>query len=406
MKPSSLPAALLLAVLALAATVRPAAADTGRTVLADTFKLKLSGRVQTLYQHSAPDGDADAKLYGGATGTRPQAQATSLMRIRRGRLVMEGFAYDPRLEYNVQLELAGQSVSLKRAFVNWRLHGADAQLRAGKFKVPFGRQQLTSSFQQQLADRSLVSDEFAKGDDDGVMVWGLPAGGRLEYYAGVFNGEGNNRNSQQDGFNQLAARVAVSPLGAVPYAGPALEGSPRLTFSIGVNGNLNGGWLHEVNGAAGLQPPSRTCTAEGCTVDEGDDARIVHLGADAAVRWRGVSASAELFGRTVDPRQAGLGRREARGWYAQAGAFVIPARLEGGVRVGRLDPDADRTMDRVREVTPFANAYVHGHDLKVQVDYTLLSTEVADARAGGTRGTRLDEGRLRVQLQFQCQPPR
>ncbi|HEU0014307.1 MAG TPA: porin [Longimicrobium sp.] len=404
MKPSSFRAALVLAVLALAGA-RPAAAAE-RTAPADTFRLRVSGRVQSLYQYSAPDGEADAKLNGGATGTRPQAQATSLLRIRRGRLVMEGFAYDPRLEYNVQLELAGPSVSLKRAFVNWRLAGADAQLRAGKFKVPFGRQQLTSSFQQQLADRSPVTDEFAKGDDDGVMVWGLPAGGRLEYYAGVFNGEGNNRNAQQDALNQLAARVAVSPLGAVPYAGPALENPRRLTFSLGLNANLNGGWLHEVNGVAGMQPPSRTCTAEGCSEDAGDDARIVHRGADAAVRWRGVSASAELFGRTVDPRQDGLDRREARGWYAQAGAFVLPGRLEGGMRLGRLDPDAGRTMDRVRELAAFANGYVHGHDLKVQVDYTFLSTETADARVGGTRATRLDEGRLRVQLQFQFQPPR
>lgn len=404
MNPSSRRAARVLAVLALAAGARPAAASAQAPP--DTFKLRVSGRVQTLYQYSAPDREADAKLTGGAAGTRPQAQATSLLRIRRGRLVMEGFAYDPRLEYSVQLELAGSSVSLKRAFVNWRLAGADAQLRAGKFKVPFGRQQLTSSFQQQLADRSLVSDEFAKGDDDGVMVWGLPAGGRLEYFAGVFNGEGNNRNSQQDAFNQFAARVAVSPLGAVPYAGPALEGSRRPTFSLGLNASWNGGWLHEVNGVAGMQPPSRTCTAEGCTVDAGDDARVVHLGADAAVRWGGFSASAELFGRTVDPRQDGLDRREARGWYAQAGAFAIPRRLEGGVRVGRLDPDAGRTMDRVRERAAFANGYVHGHDLKVQVDYTFLSTETADARVGGTRATWLDEGRLRVQLQFQFQPPR
>jgi hypothetical protein len=62
-------------------------------------------------------------------------------------------------------------------------------------------------------------------------------------------------------------------------------------------------------------------------------------------------------------------------------------------------------MDRVREVTPFANWYVHGHDLKVQADYTCLSTETADARVGGAAAAWLREGRLRVQLQFQFQPP-
>ena len=393
-----------LALLCLCAAARPAPAAAAGAP-ADTFKLKVSARLQTLYQYSRPDAAADAKLYGAAAGTRALPQSTSLLRIRRGRLVMEGFAWDPGLEYNVQLELAGQSVSLKRAYVNWRAAGPDLQLRAGKFKVPFGRQQLTSSFQQQLSDRSAASDEFARGDDDGVMVWGLPAGGRVEYYAGVFNGEGNNRNSQQDAHDQLAARFVVAPLGAVPYSGPALGGPRDLRFALGVNATLNGGWMQEVNGVSGLQAPTRTCTPSGCSDDHGDDARITALGADAALRWRGVSASAELFRRTAAPRQAGLADRTARGWYAQGGAFLVPARLEAGLRLGGLDLDTSRPMDRTREVTPFVNGYVHGHDLKLQADYGFLRSEVPDARAGGTRAAWLAERRLRVQLQLQFQPP-
>jgi hypothetical protein len=284
--------------------------------------------------------------------------------------------------------------------------GADAQLRAGKFKVPFGRQQLTSSFQQQLADRSLVSDEFARGDDDGVMVWGTPAGGRVEYYLGVFNGEGNNRNAQQDGANQWAARLVVAPLGPFAYTGSALQASDKVSLALGLNANLNGGWLYDVNGVAGLQGPTHSCTAQGCTADRGDQASVLSTGADAALRWRGLSASAAVFRRSVDPRQAGLARREATGWYAQVGAFAVPARLEAGVRVGALDPDDTRAMDRVRELTPFVNYYVHGHDLKLQADYTRLSTELPDARAGGAESTWLREGRLRLQLQVAFQPPR
>jgi phosphate-selective porin len=208
-----------LAGLALASAGVPRAAFGSTAAPADTFRLTLSGRVQTLYPYSAPDADADAKLHGTAPGTRAEPQATSLLRIRRGRLVMEGFAHDPRLEYDVQLELAGQSVTLKRAFANWRMANGAAQLRAGKFKVPFGRQQLTSSFQQQASDRSLVSDEFARGDDDGVMLWGLPAAGRVEYYAGVFNGEGNNRNAQQDASTSSRCAWRCRRWGASPTPG-------------------------------------------------------------------------------------------------------------------------------------------------------------------------------------------
>jgi len=400
-------AARALALLGLCAAARPAPAAAAPAAPADTFKVKVSARLQTLYQYSRPDAAADAKVYGSAAGTRPLAQSTSLLRIRRGRLVMEGFAWDPGLEYNLQLELAGPGVTLKRAYVNWRAHGPELQLRAGKFKVPFGRQQLTSSAQQQVSDRSAASDEFAKGDDDGLMVWGLPAGGRVEYYAGVFNGEGNNHNSQQDARDQLAARFVVAPLGAVPYTGPALDGPRDLRVAFGIDATRNGGWLQEVNGVAGMQAPTRTCTPAGCSDDHGDDARITALGADAALRWRGLSASAELFRRTAAPRQAGLAERRAEGWYAQGGAFLVPARLEAGIRVSGMDLDTSRPMDRTREVTPFVNGYLHGHDLKLQADYGFLRTEVPDARAGGTRATWLAERRLRVQFQLQLhfQPP-
>ena len=47
-------------------------------------------------------------------------------------------------------------------------------LKAGQYKVPFGRQQLTSSGNQQFVDRSVVSDTFARGRDIGVQLWGTP----------------------------------------------------------------------------------------------------------------------------------------------------------------------------------------------------------------------------------------
>jgi phosphate-selective porin OprO/OprP len=357
------------------------------------FRIELGGRLQVLYQYAAPDAATNEKLYGPTFANRPTPEATSLFRIRRGRVGLEGFLYDPSLQFNVQLELAGQSMSLKRSYVNYRMAGSALQLRAGKFKVPFGRQQLTSIFNQQLVERSLVSDDFAKGDDDGVMLWGEPSAGRVEYYLGAFNGEGNNRNSQQDAANQLALRVAVSPLGKMPYAGPA-TGTRTPRFAIGANANVNGGWLTEVNGVPGMQAPMETCTAGACVTDFGDDARITVAGIDAAMRWNGIAWIAERFRRAVDPREPGLATLESHGWYTQLGGFVVRDRVELGARVGRLDPAVAASNDEIRESSSFLNVYIRGTEMKIQTDFTLVRTQIASA----TAVSQLNDGRLRTQL--------
>ena len=51
----------------------------------------------------------------------------------------------------------------------------------GQYKVPFGRQEMTSSGSQQFVDRSLVSNEFARGRDIGVSVQGAVWSNKLEY---------------------------------------------------------------------------------------------------------------------------------------------------------------------------------------------------------------------------------
>ena len=52
---------------------------------------------------------------------------------------------------------------------------------------------MTSSGNQQFVDRSLVSDEFARGRDTGFAVQGALRSNKLEYRAGVFNGNGLTR---------------------------------------------------------------------------------------------------------------------------------------------------------------------------------------------------------------------
>jgi hypothetical protein len=330
---------------------------------------------QALYQLDAPDGATNRVVAGGDYTAAPE-QETSLFRLRRARLGVQGHIWTPELQYHLQAELAGTSATLKRVYLNWQALGPALQLQGGKFKPPFGRQQLTGYARQQAVDRSIASDEFARGEDDGVMLWGTPAEGVLEWYAGVFNGEGNNRNAQQDAANLWAARLVWSPFGRVAYAGPALSPSATPRVAVGAAATLNGGWLFDVNDTVGIQGPQESCVGGVCVLDTGDDAQVVQLAAELAFTWRGLSASGEYFRRDVDPVQDTLRDLRAEGWYAQAGLMVLPRRLELGGRYAVLDRDTRSRAGEVRELTPFASWFVHGHDLKLQADYSLLRTHL------------------------------
>jgi hypothetical protein len=343
------------------------------------FQVRMVGRIQTLYQHTSP---ARAVAESG-----PVAGDTSLFRVHRARVGFTGWVGDPRLEFELQADLAGQSAFLRRAWAGWRLRGDAAQLRAGRFIMPFGRQQMTPLFSQPTADRVSLAETFGRGHDDGAMVWGLPAKGRVEYYAGVFNGDGFNRNTQQDASNLWVARAVAAPLGRLAYTGSALgAGAPRV--AVGASASRNRGALHDLNAVRGIQTPTRACTASACTTDWGDDAVIRTAGADVALRWRGTQWMAETFRRELRPRADTLPAVHARGWYAQGGALVVPGRVEVGARYARLVPNRARPDTRVAETNPFAIAYLRGHDVKVMADW-LHTRETAPAGPATTRRARV-----------------
>jgi phosphate-selective porin len=358
------------------------------------YKLNLGGRLQMYYEYDRPDPNTNEVQYGTSFASKPAIEDTSQFRIRRGRFVMDGNVFQKALQYEVQLELAGSSTFLKRAYLNWKQNDA-LQFRVGRFKAPFGRQQLASIFKQEFTDRSLVTNTFTKGDDDGAMVWGMPRNGHYEYYFGVFNGDGTNANTQQDSHNQWFGRAVWSPTGMFAYSESALGMPAKPQWSLGVNGSLNGGWLYEVNGKNGMQPPMQTCTTAGCLVDQGDNSSISFLGVDSSAKWKGLFWEGEYFVRRADPRQPNLRNVTAKGWYQQVGFFVQPNKHEIGFRYGILDPSNNTINDRTKERGVFYNYYMLGHDYKIQTEYSEFLTETSTATP---RMIQLEERRVRVQF--------
>jgi len=128
-------------------------------------------------------------------GTSSPGSSKGSFRIRRAKTELTGWVWRRELTYELQLSWAGAEPGtsttspLEDFILNWDASKNQRfQIAVGQFKVPLGRQEMTSSNRLEFADRDLLSGEFSRGRDVGVQLWGLLGKGKVEYRAGLFNG--------------------------------------------------------------------------------------------------------------------------------------------------------------------------------------------------------------------------
>ncbi|MFN2446030.1 MAG: porin [Vicinamibacterales bacterium] len=284
--------------------------------------------------------------------------------VPRARTKAAGWIYSEHLSYRFELDWAEGPV-LEDLFLSWNASRTGAfEIQVGQFKVPFGRQRLTSSGAQQFVDRAVVSRDFTKGRDIGLQVKGLLAEKRMEYRVGVFNGAGQNTLSD-DGRLQYNGRVVLQPFGEVKYSEGDLDDAEAPLLAIA--GNFE---IHDRRGVAA-----------------GDGREHVIVATDVAFYYRGFSLLGELFLRTLSHETEATLR--SNGFLVQGGYLVVPRRLEIAGRLAMSDPTALTATDGQREVGLAVGYFVNGHNLKLQSDLRRLD----DRRGEHT------EHELRVQLQ-------
>lgn len=155
--------------------------------------------------------------------------------LRRARPIFQGTVYRD-FDFVFVPDFGGSSVQIFDAYVNYR-YAPWLQLRAGKFKVPVGLEQLQSDPVTAFNERSLVTD-LVPNRDIGFQLGGDINGGVLSYAVGVFNGVGDSRNTANSDFEdhrEFAGRVFVQPFKNTDIA--ALQ---NLGFGIaGTWGNVS-----------------------------------------------------------------------------------------------------------------------------------------------------------------------
>lgn len=383
------------------------------------FSFALGNRIQVRYSYLSPD--------------TPAQDETASFRIRRFKTFLNGNAFYPWVKYKVQVNWVGfnepdtrnNEPDLEDALVDVAYFPA-AALQVGQYKVPFDRQELTSSGAQQFVDRAITNARYTFSRDQGVTLHGVLGAEKeewFEYNAGVFNGNGRNKTDNDNTEHLGVVRLYWTPMGPFKYSESDTDNTPKPMIAIGTayaynpvtssstsTANLTTTFPDPANPAQMID----VVTGSRSTLTQ-SDADIHRLTADAQLKWRGLSLVGDVFfedrenklPRVVrtDFNAAGKalsttagagttpGTQHTIGVLTQAGYFIIPKRVELAGRYALVNPDARN--NKQQEIRGAINWFLFAHNMKLQTDFGTIMTQQA---VGGDRKD--FEARTQFQLIF------
>jgi phosphate-selective porin OprO/OprP len=254
----------------------------------------------------------------------PDAASLSVedrLSLPRKRVGIEGVLFD-RVSFQVEGEV-GDDQPWRDVFADVKVHRA-LHVRAGRFKVPFSLEQLTSGTELEFIARAAAVTDLSPSRDIGVMLHGRLADKAIKYEAGVFEVDATARLWTAGAIRTLAGRVTVAPLADGKSRGSdALELSAALLRSDlpegrgGLSGHLvmgdaffrpmfvNGtrtrmgasvAWNHTRASVRGELIRSLD-TRRGQAIDDGDLSDLVSTGGYVAAIWHLAARDGRRWGR-------------------------------------------------------------------------------------------------------------
>jgi len=329
------------------------------------FQLNITNRVQLLFTAVDPEVGESGQSFD----------------VNRYRLTFDGRLFE-HWEYRLETDLATGSESEAQPdsellhdayfqFTRKRL----AQLWLGQGKVGFSRQQLIDSGKLQFVRRSIATDRFAHGRDVGIALLGENEAETYHYSVGIYNGNGINRDVNDNQNYLVVSRLVVTPLGPLDLAesDPEWTKHPEPALALGVSAMTNNRGL------------------------DFEDERINTGAFLFAFRVRGFTITGEFF--TESERKLGNMAGEETdtdGWYIQTG-YMFPSTelgmFELAARYSEVLPEVP-DKDEI-EMAIVLGYYIRGHRTKVQLEYSDF-----DVLPNNQFGPTEDNREIRLQTQF------
>jgi phosphate-selective porin OprO and OprP len=204
------------------------------------------------------------------------------------------------------------------------------RVEAGQFKLPFGREELTSEANLDFVYRSLATRVLAPGRDPGVMAHGRLLAKAVEYQVGYFARDGANARTSQTAGGQDAF---VARLVAAPFVSSSIRAIAPLEVGVAIASSR----LDDRLGIRG-----RTVLGDSVFFDRVDvNGRRQRIGWEAAWADGPAGLSTEYIRSSDERRQMGfagadLPNVDASAWYV-AGTWAVT----GERKKGRLEPRRD-----------------------------------------------------------------
>lgn len=342
------------------------------TAADSSFSIKISPRFQTMYEGNLNlnSDDWEEKLI-----------------IRRARLKLEGFAFDPSLEYKIELAFSNRDIGkgipqtnnagniLLEAVVKWNFY-KNLELWVGQTKLPGNRERVMSSQNLQLVDRSILNSYFNLDRDIGLQLRN-----KFNIQDAVFKqavsmatGEGKNITTNNAGGRNYTFRLEALPFGEFKdkgdYSGADLsrEDSPKL--AIGVSYDLN-------------KQASRENGQSGSFLEAKRDLHTLFV--DGMFKYKGSSLMFEYATKTatdgpvlaVEDGEVTQSFATGSGLNLQAG-YLFKNDFEVSARYSQVTPHDETQRNKEEEYTLGLSKYISGHNLKVQGDVSVVQEQGMD----------------------------
>lgn len=316
--------------------------------------------------------------FGYATKTDDDFSASEIeARVRRLRMRLEGFVFNPKLNYYIQLSFSRGDMDwvdndnsavnsspnvVRDAVVIYRpdQHWA---FTFGQTKLPGNRQRVVSSGELQFADRSIVNATFNIDRDFGFQAAYSNHFGQVHYVlkGALTSGEGRNA-TVSDGGLAYTGRVEILPLGKFTNRGDYFEGDlerepkPKLSLAAGYHYNES---AQRTGGTIGK--------------DLYANRNIRSFISDLLFKYHGLAISAEYIARDVTDPVTVNSTNQERIIYTGSGAmtqlsYCFKNAYEVAARYAVITPSSVIQAKELKreEMGVCATKYLRKHRVKLQ----------------------------------------